>query len=128
MEGREKMKYKHKAICLVCGHNDMVFHDSKDDYQEVRVCPKCNGAYVDIWKKHKYLNDTNNQIEITMTNPNEPPKIILNGKKIKGIVSLEYKFDTRTDETYGQHNFSVQYCDKDTMTIRTAKVQTIMEG
>ncbi len=55
------MKYRHKAQCLVCGHNDMVFHDSKDDYQEIRVCPKCNGAYVDVWKVHKCLKETNSE-------------------------------------------------------------------
>lgn len=57
------MKYRHEAQCLVCGHSDTVFHDSKDDYQEVRVCPKCNGAYVDVWKRYKYIKNTDNPLE-----------------------------------------------------------------
>lgn len=122
------MKYRHKAICLVCGHNDMVFHDNKDDYQEVRVCPECNGAYVDVWKKHKYLNDTNNQIEITMTNPNEPPKIKLNGKDIEGIISLDYKYETMDNQSQGQHNFTVKYCNKESECIRTVSTNKVWEG
>lgn len=122
------MKYKHKAICLVCSHTDMVFHDSKDDYQEVLVCPKCNGAYVDVWKKHKYLNDTNNQIEITMTNPNEPPKIKLNGKDIDAIIDLQYNYETKDCKSSGQHNFTVKYFDKDSECIRTVSTNKIREG
>lgn len=120
-------QYQHKAECLTCGHREMIFH-SKENYQEVRVCPKCKGALVDDWHKHKYLNDTNSQIEITMTNPNEPPKIKLNGKDIEGIISLDYKYETLDGNSQGQHNFTVKYCDKDDMTIRTISVSKIWEG
>ncbi|AZJ23588.1 hypothetical protein CT694_07755 [Bacillus wiedmannii bv. thuringiensis] len=33
---------------------DRVYHPSKEEYQEVTVCPKCNGAFVDVWKSRKY--------------------------------------------------------------------------
>lgn len=51
---RGELEYRHKAECLVCEHNEMVYHESKEDYQEVRVCPKCNGAFVDVFKICKY--------------------------------------------------------------------------
>lgn len=120
-------RYQHKAECLSCGHGEMVFH-AKKDYQEVRVCPKCKGALVDVWHKHKYMNNTNNQIEITMTNPNNPPKIKLNGKDIEGIVSLDYKYETLDENSNGQHNFTVKYCDKELHVIRTVSVNKVWEG
>lgn len=46
--------YFNKAVCLVCGHQDRVNHPSKEEYQEVTVCPKCNGTFVDVWKLGKY--------------------------------------------------------------------------
>jgi len=69
-----------------------------------------------------------NEIEITMTNPNEPPMIKLNGQVIDGIIGLDYKYDTSDAESNGQHNFSIQYFDKETSTIRTAVVHKMLEG
>ncbi|MDR5022442.1 hypothetical protein FOL75_10715 [Bacillus thuringiensis] len=55
----EEKKYFHKAKCLVCGHMDKVYHPSKEEYQEVTVCPKCNGAFVDVWVMNKYTQQSN---------------------------------------------------------------------
>ncbi|MDR5045919.1 hypothetical protein GH876_11945 [Bacillus thuringiensis] len=55
----EEKKYFHKAKCLVCGHMDKVYHPSKEEYQEVTVCPKCNGAFVDVWVMNKYTQKSN---------------------------------------------------------------------
>ena len=123
-----KRPYQFKAQCLVCDHKGIVLHNSKEEYQEVSVCPKCNGAFVDTWKLHKYLNNTDNQIEITMTNPNEPPKIKLNGQAIQGIISLEYKYETKDDQSQGQHNFVLKYCDKESNTVRTVGTNKVWEG
>lgn len=49
-----KRPYQFKAQCLVCDHQGTVLHNSKEEYQEVTVCPKCKGAFVDIWKIVKY--------------------------------------------------------------------------
>lgn len=69
-----------------------------------------------------------NEIIIKMRSANEPPKITLNGKKIKGIIGLDYKYETSGAETNGQHNFAVQYIDEDTSTIRAAIVHKMLEG
>ncbi|MED1023348.1 hypothetical protein [Bacillus mycoides] len=55
----EDKRYFNKAKCLVCGHQDRVDYPSKDEYQEVTVCPKCNGAFVDVWKLGKYEKHIN---------------------------------------------------------------------
>lgn len=123
-----KRPFQFKAQCLVCNHKGTVLHNSKEEYREVTVCPKCNGAFVDTWKLHKYLNSTNNQIKITMTNPNEPPMIKLNGQAIDGIISLDYKYETKEESTHGQHNFTAKYYDKESNIIRTASANRMMEG
>src|SRR5690625_1543355 len=39
--------------CLVCGYGGTTNEINKS-YQEISVCPKCNGAYVDVYHIHKY--------------------------------------------------------------------------
>jgi Zn-finger nucleic acid-binding protein len=39
--------------CLCCNHSEHI-RGKKEDYSEVKVCPKCNGAFVDTWKIAKY--------------------------------------------------------------------------
>ena len=49
------MKYRYKVKCLICNFTDTYIHENKEDYQEVSVCPECNGALVDRYKLSKYL-------------------------------------------------------------------------
>lgn len=53
-EKANELKYRHRAQCLVCNHIGTVIHANKEDYSEVSVCPKCNGAFVDTFKLCKY--------------------------------------------------------------------------
>ncbi|EOO04912.1 hypothetical protein IAW_05729 [Bacillus cereus str. Schrouff] len=43
-----------QAECLVSGHMDKAYPPSKKEYQEVTVCPKCNGAFVDLFVYGRY--------------------------------------------------------------------------
>jgi Zn-finger nucleic acid-binding protein len=40
--------------CLCCDHEERI-RGNKDEYSELKVCPKCNGAFVDIWMIGKYI-------------------------------------------------------------------------
>ncbi|ONG62396.1 hypothetical protein [Bacillus cereus] len=60
---RTEINYYHTYKCLVCGHQDRVNYPSKEAYQEVTVCPKCNGAFVDMWKLEKYKQHINQHKE-----------------------------------------------------------------
>lgn len=121
------MEYKYRAECLACGYSERVSKSSKEECKEIDVCPKCNGAFVDTWYKHKYSTNQSNEIEIVMGSANKPPKVILNGKDIQGIISLDYKYVTKSVEP-GYHNFTVQYHDDETMTIRTISAKKVFEG
>ena len=69
-----------------------------------------------------------NEIIIKMSETNEPPTIKLNGEEIARIISLDYKYETSDCDSKGYHNFTVQYCDDETMTIRTISAKKIIEG
>ncbi|WP_242475713.1 hypothetical protein [Bacillus cereus group sp. N6] len=80
-------EYFNKAVCLVCGHQDRVNHPSKKEYHEVTVCPKCNGAFVDVWKlgKYKQLDNTQSNEEpvltITLTDIDAKPIVHYKGEQ-----------------------------------------------
>ncbi|MDA2567544.1 hypothetical protein PDQ34_26935 [Bacillus cereus] len=42
--------------CLCCGYSHKI-DVSKEDYSEIIVCPKCNGAAVDTFRITKYIHD-----------------------------------------------------------------------
>lgn len=42
-----------KYSCLVCEQAERI-ETTKESYQEVLVCPQCNGAFVDLWHISKY--------------------------------------------------------------------------
>jgi hypothetical protein len=44
---------KCKYTCLKCTHTEVI-ETTKEDHQEVRVCPMCYGALVDKWHISKY--------------------------------------------------------------------------
>lgn len=43
--------------CLFCGYEEGL-KVAKGEYSEVKVCPKCNGAFVDRWHIGKHLRPT----------------------------------------------------------------------
>ncbi|HDR3902420.1 TPA: hypothetical protein QCO88_005077 [Bacillus cereus] len=54
---------KISRCCLVCGYRIKTYQSPKDKYQEVTVCPKCNGSFVDMWKLGKYEKCINQRKE-----------------------------------------------------------------
>ena len=63
-----------------------------------------------------------NEIKIIMMNPNDPPIVWHNDKIIGGIVSLNYHYDTSTNDLFGRHTFELKYIDSVSRTVRTATV------
>jgi len=78
--------------------------------------------------KALFTNLMANEITIEMSSANKPPKIKLNGQTIDGIISLDYKYETLDENSNGQHNFTVKYCDKESHVIRTVSANKVWEG
>lgn len=49
------IKLKARYRCLKCDHADIIQKEKKEDFKEIEVCPKCQGAFVDIFREEKYL-------------------------------------------------------------------------
>lgn len=62
------------------------------------------------------------EIVISMIKPNNPPIITLNGELIKGIIELNYIYETKTNDYDGMHSFELKYFDDKDKTIRVASV------
>ncbi|GAF63658.1 hypothetical protein BTS2_0549 [Bacillus sp. TS-2] len=54
---REEQKITYTVYrCLHCSHSEKL-SGKREDYKEVTVCPKCNGAFVDQYRVGKYKKD-----------------------------------------------------------------------
>lgn len=95
--------------CLVCGYGGKTV-ESKDDYQEVGVCPKCNGAFVDIWCINKYTKNDwkpnknvqeSNFLTIELQDKTSVPKVFYKGEEITSKVKVQFDWETRTESVGG---------------------------
>ncbi|MFC9728338.1 hypothetical protein [Bacillus cereus] len=64
-KNEKRREYYHVSQCLACGHQDKVYHPSKEKYQEITVCPKCSGAFVDVWHISKYKKEKHNDNDLS---------------------------------------------------------------
>ncbi|MBM7681960.1 putative CHY-type Zn-finger protein [Pullulanibacillus pueri] len=106
--------------CLSCGHTENV-QATKQDYSEVRVCPKCNGAFVDVWKINKYKSHNNNNnnnkpkqplLKITLEDINAVPKVFYNGEEITDLVHVGIDWNTNT-ESFSPTHIKIKHADYD---------------
>lgn len=103
-----------KYECLTCGHSDFV-RGKRYEYQEVRLCPCCNGLYVDSWKVDKFKHllckeKDKGKVIIELTEADKPPKVFIKGKRVP-VNSLELNYKTDT-EVRGEHDFHLIYVDE----------------
>ncbi|MDA2593159.1 hypothetical protein PDQ30_23205 [Bacillus cereus group sp. Bc065] len=47
-----------RRCCLACDYQIKTYQAPKEEYQEITVCPKCNGAFVDMFKLGKYTQNS----------------------------------------------------------------------
>ncbi|WEG14143.1 hypothetical protein PU629_07195 [Pullulanibacillus sp. KACC 23026] len=101
----DKMKTYHATFeCVCCGHKEKLDFKTKEDYLEIISCPKCNGVFVDIYKKHKYVNHSEKKnnpfplLRIELDDINSVPKIFYKGEEINGLVKVGIDWSTNTDK------------------------------
>ncbi|MBE7095424.1 hypothetical protein [Bacillus cereus] len=87
--------------CLACDYQIKTYQAPENEYQEVTVCPKCNGAFVDMFKLGKY-KQSNESVEpllqIIQSDVDAVPVVLYKGEEIKGKVRVS--FDWKTDGQY----------------------------
>ncbi|MCZ6942382.1 hypothetical protein EJ131_17940 [Bacillus mycoides] len=127
-EVRTEIKYYNTSKCLVCGHRDKVYRSSKEEYQEVTVCPKCNGAFVDMYKleKHKQLDSTKANeeplLQIVLSDINAVPKVIYKGEEIKQKIRISFDWKTNINCQSGSY-IHIEHGEADEKSINTKIIQ-----
>ncbi|GCF83389.1 hypothetical protein [Bacillus cereus] len=79
-----EVNYYHTSKCLASGHQDRVNYPSKEEYQEVTFCPKCNDAFVGMFKLGKYKQSDD-------IKDNEEPLLTITLKDIDAVPIVHYK-------------------------------------
>ncbi|PEF34687.1 hypothetical protein [Bacillus wiedmannii] len=98
---------KVSRCCLVWDYQIKTYQSPEDEYQEVIVCPKCNGAFVDMYRleKYKQSNETVEPLlQIVQLDIDAVSVELYKGEEIEGKVRII--FDWKTD---GQYHKSVLY-------------------
>lgn len=112
---REEIVTRAKYKCLSCEHSDFV-RGKRECYQEVRLCPECNGLYVDMWVIHKYAHlkeqDTSgNLLEIKLNDEVSVPQVFYKGEEITKKVKVTFFWETDTEE-YGGMRYMIEHVDE----------------
>ncbi|WP_242259132.1 hypothetical protein [Bacillus cereus group sp. BfR-BA-01409] len=125
-EVRTEINHYHTSKCLVCGHQDRVNYPSKEEYQEVTVCPKCNGAFVDMYKLEKY-KQSNETVEplltITLTDIDAKPIVHYKGKKIDRKLRVAFDWETQSFDKINQTYIHIEHVPSDNKRFNTEVIQ-----
>ena len=125
-EVRTEIKYYNTSRCLVCGHQDKVYRTSKEEYQEVTVCPKCNGAFVDMWKLEKY-KQSNETVEplltITLTDIDAKPIVHYKGKQIDRKLRVAFDWESQSIDKINRTYIHIEHVPADNKRFNTEVIQ-----
>ncbi|MBG9749728.1 hypothetical protein ABD81_01900 [Bacillus thuringiensis] len=125
-EVRNEINYYHTSKCLVCGHQDRVNYPSKEEYQEVTVCPKCNGAFVDMWKLEKY-KQSNKTVEplltITLSDIDAKPIVHYKGKQIDRKLRVAFDWETQSINKINRTYIHIEHVPSENKRFNTEVIQ-----
>ncbi|PFN17928.1 hypothetical protein [Bacillus cereus] len=125
-EVRTEINYYHTSKCLVCGHQDRVSYPPKEEYQEVTVCPKCNGAFVDMYKLEKY-KQSNETVEplltITLTDIDAKPIVHYKGKQIDRKLRVAFDWETQSIDKINRTYIHIEHVPSDNKRFNTEVIQ-----
>ncbi|HDR7866522.1 TPA: hypothetical protein QCY24_000130 [Bacillus wiedmannii] len=125
-EVRTEIKYYNTSRCLVCGHQDKVYRTSKEEYQEVTVCPKCNGAFVDMYKleKYKQFNETVEPLlTITLSDIDAKPIVHYKGKQIDRKLRVAFDWETQSVDKINRTYIHIEHVPSDNKRFNTEVIQ-----
>ncbi|HDV8366397.1 TPA: hypothetical protein RKT19_001684 [Bacillus cereus] len=125
-EVRTEINHYHTSKCLVCSHQDRVNYPSKEEYQEVTVCPKCNGAFVDMYKLEKY-KQSNETVEplltITLTDIDAKPIVHYKGKQIDRKLRVAFDWETQSIDKINRAYIHIEHVPSDNKRFNTEVIQ-----
>ncbi|EEM44813.1 hypothetical protein bthur0005_53510 [Bacillus thuringiensis serovar pakistani str. T13001] len=110
----------------MCGHQDRVNYPSKEEYREVTVCPKCNGAFVDVFKLEKY-QQSNETVEplltITLSDIDAKPIVHYKGKQIDRKLRVAFDWETQLIDKINRTYIHIKHVPSDNKRFNTEVIQ-----
>lgn len=125
----QNKKYYYSAACLVCGYKDKVQHESKKDYKEITVCPKCNGAFIDMFKlgKYKQLDNTKRNeeplLQIVQSDINSVPVVHYKGQQIDKNIRISFDWKTGDLNSMSSSYIHIEHVEPEEKHFNTKTIQ-----
>lgn len=129
---------KARYICLSCNESDLI---ETEVCQRGIPCTKCRGmgTMVDSYYypirpelSKENCQEQNQGAKIIINKLNDVPQIFIDGKEVKGIISISYKYHTSEVDKSGIHHYTIKYLDdvdmkrhKEDPTIKTITVEKV---
>lgn len=115
--------------CLVCDYQIKKYHSQEDEYQEVTVCPKCNGAFVDMFKLGKYKQSDNTKADeeplltITLTDIDSVPIVHYKGKPIDRKLRVAFDWESQSIDKINRTYIHIEHVPSDNKRCNTEIIQ-----
>lgn len=106
----------------------ILFNRQESEAEMIKFLKRLFGFEEFGFNSSQYIVVQPNEIEIRMSDTNEPPFIRIKGKRISNIIDVQYNYSTKTRESNGVHNFTVRYVPDGKDCIETIVVNKILEG
>ncbi|HDR7449712.1 TPA: hypothetical protein QCX35_005945 [Bacillus toyonensis] len=117
---------KVSRCCLACDYQIETYQAPEDEYQEVTVCPKCNGAFVDVFKLEKY-KQSNETVEplltITLTDIDAVPMVHYKGKQIDRKLRVAFDWEAQSMDKINQTYIHIEHVPSDNKRCNTEIIQ-----
>ncbi|MCU4929212.1 hypothetical protein OB999_10590 [Bacillus cereus] len=112
--------------CLACDYQIKTYQATEDEYQEVTVCPKCNGAFVDMFKLEKY-KQSNETVEplltITLTDIDAKPIVHYKGKQIDRKLRVAFDWESQSIDKINRTYIHIEHVPADNKQFNTEVIQ-----
>ncbi len=115
--------------CLVCDYQIKTYQSPEERYQEVTVCPKCNGAFVDLFKLAKYKQSDNIKpnneplLTVTLTDIDTKPIVHYKGKQIDRKLRVAFDWESQSIDKINRTYIHIEHVPADNKRCNTEIIQ-----
>ncbi|MED2785656.1 zf-TFIIB domain-containing protein [Bacillus thuringiensis] len=112
--------------CLACDYQIKTYQVPEDEYQEVTVCPKCKGTFVDKFKLEKY-KQANETVEplltITLSDIDAKPIVHYKGKQIDRKLRVAFDWESQSIDKINRTYIHIEHVPADNKRCNTEIIQ-----
>ncbi|ETT88868.1 hypothetical protein C175_00145 [Bacillus cereus] len=115
--------------CLACDYQIKTYQSPEDEYQEVTVCPKCNGAFVDVFKLEMYKQSDSVKVNeeplltVTLTDIDAKPIVHYKGKQIDRKLRVAFDWESQSIDKINRTYIHIEHVPSDNKRFNTEVIQ-----